>query len=142
MSDIVFYIAFLVIGMISAFAGYLWGQSRAFKRQLEKYKSRFEVKYFESLEDHSAVIPNSRKFVVRSQVYVDGLPVGGSQIVSEHIIEEFTYEKLSHLRSEIIAPAVKAASDLAGSTAGGAALGPAVLSMASQALSSKNSRAS
>lgn len=104
---------------------YFWARSNGYKQQLLESGIETHVEYFESVEDSSGVLKNSRRYIVKCQVYVDGLPVGGAQIVSEHLIEEFSYEKLKSLREEVFLPLVKVGAEVAASlyTKGGAVAG-------------------
>ncbi|MBN8540750.1 MAG: hypothetical protein J0L82_10225 [Deltaproteobacteria bacterium] len=70
-----------------------------------------EIRYFDYIEDHLGAVKNSKRFTVKGQVFVSGIPVGEQFVMSEQIVEEFSYEKIRQLKSEIIAPLVKVAAD-------------------------------
>lgn len=70
-----------------------------------------EIRYFDYIEDHQGAVKNSKRFIVKAQVFVAGLPVGEQFVMSEQIVEEFSYEKIRQLKSEIITPLVGVASD-------------------------------
>lgn len=71
-------------------------------------KSELETKYFEYVEDYQGALKNSKRLVIKAQVFLHGMPVGHQFIMSEHIIEEFSYDKVRELRKEIVEPLVVA----------------------------------
>lgn len=66
-----------------------------------------EVKYFEYIEEASGKVTNTKKFIIKGQIFVNGLPVGQQFVMSEHIIEEFSYEKLKQFKNEVIYPVLQ-----------------------------------
>ena len=136
MTDTAVYILAAVGAVLVPIVGFLYLRVRA----LEKSQvSNHEVKYFEYVEDSSGALKNSRKYVVKGQIYFHGLPIGSPFVVSEHVIEEFSWEKFAKIRSEILLPMLNFGVDvgLAFKGAGGAAKG--VIDAAVKGMKSKAS---
>lgn len=92
---------------------------------------KVEVKYFEHLEEVEGKVTDTKRYVVKGQVFVNGVPVGAQFTMSEHILEKFDYEKLKDFRNEILMPlaqvAGKSAEVYAALKSGGASLASGVL---------------
>lgn len=106
-------------------------------RQAENGKHTVNVQYFEYIEDNSGMLKDSKRFVVKGQLFVDGLPVGQQFVVCEHTIEKFDYEKLKQLKSEIVIPVLKGGFDAAMAFKSGGASAISSVASAAKNLRSK-----
>lgn len=71
-------------------------------------KRVIEIKYFENTEESSGLLKDSKKVVLKGQVFVDGMPIGGQFTVAETVISKFDHEKLAKFRDEVLKPIASA----------------------------------
>lgn len=70
-------------------------------------KQKIEVQYFEHIEDIDGPLSESKKVVIKGQLFLDGLPVGGQYVVAEKSFKKFDYDKLKTFKNEVIEPIAK-----------------------------------
>ena len=83
-------------------------------RKIEKtsINNEHEIQYFEYLEENKGALKNSRRYIIKGQIFYKGLPIGSQFVVSEHIIEEFSWDKFKHLKEELLLPIANAANTI------------------------------
>lgn len=65
---------------------------------------KIEIRYFEFTEDIAGALKDTRRVIIKGQIHVDNLPVGGQFVVAETSIEKFDYEKLQRFRNQVVMP--------------------------------------
>jgi|GEM_PF-2356123 len=92
-------ILILLIGNVAITLLLVWHHVR-----LKKMFSDFRIENSTEISEASGAFKKSKKVVVKSQVFLGNLPIGGPIVVSESVQEEVSMEKMEAILNTISNP--------------------------------------